>query len=202
MGLRFTGGSSLQGRQVKLPGPGGDSAGAFVYRSHMDSYKVTDEGGGIIRVDAEARLVRKPFATALCAEVDERVAEAGYREFKILMNMSAMAKGTPAAGFYVLRSMKKYPLSALAIFGANGFMRGMAKTVLGVARFGTFDLFQEEAIARDWLERAEGAPGTARLAPDCPATTGRLRRLALPAGLLASGAVVLRVARRRRRAVA
>jgi hypothetical protein len=168
----------------------------------MDSYKVTDEGGGIIRVDAETRLARKKFATLLCAEVDERVAEAGYTEFKILMNMSAMAKGTPAAGFYVLRSMKKYPLSALAIFGANGFMRGMAKTVLGVAKFGTFDLFQEEAIARDWLERASSAPTTARLAPDCPAATGRLRRLALPAGILASGAVVFRVARRRRRAAA
>jgi len=168
----------------------------------MDSYKVTDEGGGIIRVDAETRLARKKFATLLCAEVDERVAEAGYTEFKILMNMSAMAKGTPAAGFYVLRSMKKYPLSALAIFGANGFMRGMAKTVLGVAKFGTFDLFQEEAIARDWLERASAAPTPARLAPDCPAATGRLRRLALPAGLLASGAVVVRAARRRRRAAA
>ena len=173
----------------------------------MDSYKVTDEGGGIIRVDAETRLARKKFATLLCAEVDERVAEAGYTEFKILMNMSAMAKGTPAAGFYVLRSMKKYPLSALAIFGANGFMRGMAKTVLGVAKFGTFDLFQEEAIARDWLERAtgplsDGAPAASRLAPDCPDGGGRLRRLALPAGLLASGAVVFRIARRRRRAAA
>ncbi|TMK38394.1 MAG: hypothetical protein E6G66_18530 [Actinobacteria bacterium] len=135
----------------------------------MDSFKVTDEGGGIIRVDAHTRLMRKPMATAICAEVDELVAD--YDEFKILMNMSAMSKGTPAAGLYVLGSMKKYPLRALALFGANGFMRGMAKVVLGIARFSNF-----------------GAAGD-----------GGLRRLAVPAGLLASGAVIFRVRRRRRR---
>jgi hypothetical protein len=162
----------------------------------MDSYKVTDEGGGIIRVDAESRLVRKAMASALCDEVDKRVAEAGYTEFKILMNMSAMSKGTPAAGLYVLGSMKKYPLQATAMYGANGFMRGMARTVLGLARFSNFELFEEEAVARDWLERGS-APAT--LAPDCT-PTGRLRRLAFPAGLVASGALVFRALRRRRRA--
>src|SRR5207245_9877446 len=81
-----------------------------------------------------------------------------YGEFKILMNMSAMSRGTPAAGFYVLGSMKKYPLRALALFGANGFMRGMAKVVLGLARFSNFELFDEEALARDWLERADSEP--------------------------------------------
>ncbi|HEV7534048.1 MAG TPA: hypothetical protein VGP90_00345, partial [Acidimicrobiia bacterium] len=114
----------------------------------MESFKVTDEGGGIIRVDAQTRLMRKPMANAICNEVDELVAD--YGEFKILMNMSAMSKGTPAAGLYVLGSMKKYPLSALALFGANGFMRGMAKTVLGVARFSNFELFDNEAVARHW----------------------------------------------------
>jgi len=131
----------------------------------MDSFKVTDEGGGIIRVDAHTRLMRKPMATAICAEVDELVAD--YDEFKILMNMSAMSKGTPAAGLYVLGSMKKYPLRALALFGANGFMRGMAKVVLGIARFSNFELFDEEAIARDWLERADAEPAvTAGPAPE------------------------------------
>jgi hypothetical protein len=162
----------------------------------MDSFKVTDEGGGIIRVDAESRLVRKPLAAAMCAEVDKRVADAGYDEFKILMNMSAMSKGTPAAGFYVLGSMKKYPLRATAMYGANGFMRGMARTVLGIARFSDFELFEEEAVARDWLER--GSP-PATLSPDCSAGA-RLRRVAVPAGLLASGALVFRTLRRRRAA--
>jgi len=164
----------------------------------MDSFKVTDEGGGIIRVDAHTRLMRKPMATAICAEVDELVAD--YDEFKILMNMSAMSKGTPAAGLYVLGSMKKYPLRALALFGANGFMRGMAKVVLGIARFSNFELFDEEAIARDWLERADAEPAvTAGPAPEGAAGDGGLRRLAVPAGLLASGAVIFRVRRRRRR---
>jgi hypothetical protein len=156
----------------------------------MFTYKVTDEGGGIIRVDAQTRLMRKPMAEELCDEVDKVVAD--YGEFKILMNMSAMSKGTPAAGFYVLGSMKKYPLRALALYGANGFMRGMAKTVLGLARFSNFELFDEEAIARDWLERADGSP------PDPSASPG-LKRVAVPAVLLASGALVFRSRRRRRR---
>ncbi|HEV7865823.1 MAG TPA: STAS/SEC14 domain-containing protein [Acidimicrobiia bacterium] len=159
----------------------------------MDSYKVTDEGGGIIRVDAQTRLMRKPMASAICAEVDELVAD--YGEFKILMNMSAMSKGTPAAGLYVLGSMKKYPLAALALFGANGFMRGMANVVLGIARFSNFELFDEEALARDWLERADATPPPS---PTSPVGTGGLRRFVVPAGVLAS-AVVLRSRIRRHR---
>lgn len=153
---------------------------------------MTDEGGGIIRVDAESRLVRKPMATAMCDEVDKLVA--GYDEFKILMNMSAMSKGTPAAGFYVLGSMKKYPLRALALFGANGFMRGMATTVLGLARFSNFQLFEDEATARDWLERADSEPAATAGAGS---GTGRLRRLAAPVAILGSAALVLRALRRR-----
>ena len=157
-----------------------------------DSFTVTDQGGGIIRVDAESRLVRKPMAMAMCDEVDKQVA--GYDEFKILMNMSAMSKGTPSAGFYVLRSMKKYPLRGLALFGANGFMRGMATTVLGLARFSNYRIFEEEADARSWLEGSE--PATAGAAADGGSGAGGLRRLALPAGLLTAAALVLR--RRRR----
>jgi hypothetical protein len=152
--------------------------------SSRDSFKITDEGGGIIRVDAESPLVRKPMAMAMCDEVDKTVA--GYDEFKILMNMSAMSKGTPAAGFYVLRSMKKYPLRGLAFFGANAFMRSMATTVLSLARFSNFQIFQDEVTARDWLER--GGPAPAR-------SSGR--RFVVPAVGLALGALVLRARRRR-----
>ncbi len=162
----------------------------------MDSFKVTDEGGGMVRVDADIRLVRKPIAVAMCDEVDRVVA--GYDGFKILMNMSAMSKGTPAAGVFVLRTMKKYPLEALALFGANGFMRGMAKTVLGLARFRNFELFEEEAIARDWLERG-GSPSAGQTRTPAPGTG--LKRLALPAGLLTSAALVLRLRKRRNRMV-
>lgn len=154
----------------------------------MDSFKVSDEGDGIIRVDAQTRLMRKPMANAICDEVDRAVVD--YDEFKILMNMGAISRGTPAAGFYVLRSMKKYPLQATAMFGANGFMRGMARTVLGLARFRNFDLFEEEAVARDWLERLNGAPAS----PGPPPRT-ILKRLALPAGLAATTALALRARR-------
>jgi hypothetical protein len=112
------------------------------------------------------------------------------------MNMSAMSKGTPSAGFYVLRSMKKYPLRALALYGANRFMRSMATTVLGFARFSNFALFDSEAIARDWLERGDTAPAT--LAPECTPVAGRLRRLAVPIGVAASAALILRAALTRR----
>ena len=159
-----------------------------------DSFKVTDEGGGIIRVDAESPLVRKPMAVAMCDKVDKLVV--GYDEFKILMNMSAMSKGTPAAGFYVLGSMKTYPLRALALFGANTFMRGMATTVLGLARFSNFRIFDDEAVARDWLERADSEPAGAK-AGGGPGSGG-LRRLVAPAALLTSAAFVLRALRRRR----
>ena len=163
----------------------------------MDSFKVTDEGAGIIRVDADIRLVRKPIAAAMCAEVDERVAEAGYDEFKILMNMSAMSKGTPGAGLYVLGSMKKYPLRALALYGANDFMRGMAKTVLGVARFENFALFDDEVMARDWLERG-APPSSAAVAPAASTRAAGLRRLGLPAVVAGAAAVILLRTRRRR----
>lgn len=159
-----------------------------------DSFTVSDEGDGIIRVDAEIRLVRKPLAVAMCDEVDRVVA--GLDEFRILMNMSAMSKGTPAAGFFVLRTMKKYPLRALALFGANGFMRGMATTVLGLARFSNFEIFDDEAIARDWLERPDTEPIGA--SGDGPSGTAGLRRLAVPATVLTVGALVFGVRRRRR----
>ncbi|HVW33107.1 MAG TPA: STAS/SEC14 domain-containing protein [Acidimicrobiia bacterium] len=160
----------------------------------MESYKVTDEGGGIIRVDAQTRLMRKPMANAICNEVDELVADKG--EFKILMNMSAMSKGTPAAGLYVLGSMKKYPLAALALFGANGFMRKMAKTVLGIARFSNFELFDDETEAHRWLERAGSTPSTAAAAG--AGAGGGLKRLAVPAVVLTSGALLVRARRRHR----
>lgn len=166
--------------------------GGVVYgHAPMDSFKVSDEGGGIIRVDAQTRLMRRPMANAICDEVDRTVA--GYAEFKILMNMGAISKGTPAAGFYVLRSMKKYPLQATAMFGANGFMRGMARMVLGLARFRNFDLFEEEAIARDWLERVDGAPAAAPRARPQPI----LKRLLVPVGLTAAAALVVRTRKHR-----
>ena len=153
---------------------------------------MTDEGGGIIRVDAESNLVRRSLAEAMCAEV---VAVAGhYDGFKILMNMGAMSKGTPGAGLYVLSEMKKYDLEALALFQANGFMRRMAKTVLGLAGFRNFALFQDESEAREWLKNASPAARP----PDGDDTAG-LRPLAPSAALVGGGIVLSWLAVRRLR---
>lgn len=118
----------------------------------MDTFQVTDEGVGIIRVDAQTTLMRRAMAEAICNEVD-RVAD-GYDEFKILMNLGAISRGTPAAGWYTVRRLKQYPMTALALFRANRFMQGMAGVVLGLARFRSFALFDDEAEARKWLEAA------------------------------------------------
>src|SRR5207247_6948444 len=112
------------------------------------------------------------------------------------------SKGTPAAGFYVLRSMKQYPLRALALFGANAFMQGMARTVLGLARFSNFELFDDEALAHDWLEGAGAEPTADGAGPEAAPGRGPIGRLAAPAALLASGVLMLRRRRRRRRQAA
>jgi hypothetical protein len=142
----------------------------------VDSYKVTDEGGGIIRVDAETRLMRKPMAEAICHEVEE--AAAGYGSFKILMNLGAISKGTPGAGLYTLREMKRYDLTALALYRANGFMRRMAGVVLGLARFENFALFNDEGEAMEWLKNPTPPPA---------AEAGRLRQAAPSLALMGGG---------------
>ncbi|MGH9038237.1 MAG: STAS/SEC14 domain-containing protein [Acidimicrobiia bacterium] len=167
----------------------------------MDSFKVTDEGGGIIRVDAESRLVRKALAEEMCAAVDE-VATRYDGRFKILMNMGAMSKGTPGAGFYTLRRMKEYDMTALALFRANTFMRRMAQVVLGLNGFSNFALFDDEVEARAWLERADDpvlhADRTGPAEPGNP--EARSRRAPLVAAATAAGLALVVAARRRRRA--
>ena len=167
----------------------------------MDSFKVTDEGGGIIRVDAESRLVRKALAEAMCAAVDD-VATRYDGRFKILMNMGAMSKGTPGAGFYTLRRMKEYDMTALALFRANTFMRRMAQVVLGLNGFSNFALFDDEVEARAWLEhaddpvlQADGAGPAER--PGSPGAGSR--RAPLVAAVTAAGLALVVAARRRRR---
>ena len=174
---------------------GADASPIILSVMSRDSYTVTNEGGGLIRVDADIRLVRKPLAVAMCDEVDRVVS--GLDEFRILMNMSAMSKGTPAAGFFVLRTMKKYPLRALAFFGANGFMRGMATTVLSLARFSNFEMFDDEADARQWLQQADPQPIRAG-GNGSPGGAAGLRRLAVSATILSVGALVFGARRRRR----
>ena len=164
----------------------------------MDNFKVTDEGGGIIRVDAESPLVRKKMAEAMCAAVDE-IAVRYDNRFKILMNMGAMSKGTPGAGFYTLRRMKEYDMTALAMFRANSFMRRMATVVLGLNGFSNYALFDDEVDARSWLERADAMAAGSSGNGQAVAPAGRSRRLPLVAGAAAVGVTMSLWVRRRRR---
>jgi hypothetical protein len=157
----------------------------------VDRFEVTDEGGGIIRVEAESNLVRRSLAEAMCAEVDAVVASRGGGSFKILMDMGAMSKGTPGAGWYVLSEMKKYDLEALALFKANSFMRGMARTVLGLAGFRNFAVFGDESEAREWLKNAPP------VAPQPEAATGRRSPVAPTAALVGGGVFLSWLAVRR-----
>jgi hypothetical protein len=165
----------------------------------MDNFKVTDEGGGIIRVDAESPLVRKAMAEAMCAAVDEIAVRYDGR-FKILMNMGAMSKGTPGAGFYTLRRMKQYDMTALAMFRANAFMRRMATVVLGLNGFSNYALFDDEVEARSWLEHADSAAARPSTDGQQAPADGSRRRLPLAAVVApaVAGAAVSWVVRRRR----
>lgn len=164
----------------------------------MESFKVTDEGGGIIRVDAESPLVRKAMAEAMCAAVDE-IAIGYDGRFKILMNMGAMSKGTPGAGFYTLRRMKEYDMTALAMFRANAFMRRMATVVLGLNGFKNYALFDDEVEARSWLEHGDTvATGPSTNGHTAPPTSSRPNLV--PVAAAAAGVALVLVIRRRRMA--
>lgn len=117
------------------------------------SFRITDEGGGIVRVDAAARLVNRALAEALCAEID-RVAAPRPR---VLMNLGALSKATPSAGRYAMRRLKDLDPSAVALFGGGRFMRAFARTVLRLSRFPRFGLFEDERAARAWLETVDRA---------------------------------------------
>jgi hypothetical protein len=105
------------------------------------------------------------------------------------MNMEAMSKGTPGAGFYTLRRMKEYDMTALALFRANPFMRRMAKVVLGLNGFSNFALFSDEGEAIEWLKKE----------PSGGAPSGRSRPGASVAVVGAGAAVSWLVLRRLRR---
>ncbi|MGH8992300.1 MAG: hypothetical protein ACRDYV_09190 [Acidimicrobiia bacterium] len=167
----------------------------------MDSFKVTDEGDGIIRVDAESPLVRKKMAEAMCAAVDDIAVGYGGR-FKILMNMGAMSKGTPGAGFYTLRRMKEYDMTALAMFRANSFMRRMATVVLGLNGFSNYALFDDEVEARSWLEHADVVTVEPSTNGQAAPSAGRSRRLPQVAAAAAAGVTLSLLIQRRRRRLA
>ena len=114
---------------------------------------VETDDRGVIRASAALRLVRRPHAEALCGEIRE---SATVREApRLLMDMRALSRATPAAGLYALRQMRTFPVDRIALVGANPFMRAFATMVLKAGRFPQHRFFDTEAEALKWLAQAE-----------------------------------------------
>jgi hypothetical protein len=111
---------------------------------------VESDKSGVIRAAAAVRLVRRPQAEALCGGIRESAAALDAP--RLMMDMRALSRATPAAGLYALRQLRTFPVDRIALVGANRFMRGFAALVLRAGRFPEHQFFDTEAQARAWLE--------------------------------------------------
>lgn len=116
------------------------------------SFRVTDEGDGVVRVQAEAGVVRKEFAQQLCGAI-EKASKAQNEPATLLIDIGALAKATPPAGLYAMKRIKQLGFERIALVGGNRFIRGFARTVMTLARFGSFRFFDRTEQGRDWLRR-------------------------------------------------
>jgi hypothetical protein len=116
----------------------------------MPWFDVASEDDGIVRVTVDGSLMRRSSAEALCAAIERAKADT-RAPARLLMDMGALSRATPAAGLYAMRRMKKMNFGAIALYRGNRFMRGFARTVMRAARFGAFGLFGDEKAARRWL---------------------------------------------------
>jgi hypothetical protein len=127
-----------------------------VARPNTAPVSVESDSRGVIRAAAAVRLVRRPQAEALCGGI--RDSAAALASPRLLMDMRALSRATPAAGLYALRQLRTFPVDRIALVGANRFMRGFAAMVLRVGRFPTHRFFDEEGDAVAWLleDRGDG----------------------------------------------
>jgi stage II sporulation SpoAA-like protein len=116
----------------------------------MSGFEVVGEEGGIVRVMVDGSLMRRSSAEVLCGAIESAAAGAPARA-RLLMDLGALSRATPAAGLYAMRRMKELDFEAIALYRGNGFMRAFARTVMRLARFGAFELFSDEDSARRWL---------------------------------------------------
>lgn len=115
---------------------------------------VVDTGDGVIRASVEASFVRRDLAERLCTAIED-AARAYPSGAKLVMDMGALSKASPAAGLYAMRSMKALGLAKIALVGGNAFMRGFAKTVMTLARFRSFAFFSSEPGAIGWVRESD-----------------------------------------------
>jgi hypothetical protein len=117
--------------------------------SDASPVSVESDSSGVIRAAAAVRLVRRPQAEALCGGI--RDSAAALEAPRLLMDMRALSRATPAAGLYALRQLRTFPVDRIALVGANRFMRGFAALVLRAGRFPEHRFFNTEAEAIAWL---------------------------------------------------
>ena len=126
----------------------------MVQKTHpkYGSFEVVDEGEGIVSAGVSSGLVRMPLAEEMCTEMERAIA-AYPGKAKVLMDMEALSKATPAAGLYAMRRMKELGLFRIALVGGNDFMRAFGRVVMTLARFRSFAFFSDHETARKWLAR-------------------------------------------------
>lgn len=116
---------------------------------------VRSDERGVIRAAAAVRFVRRREAEELCGGI--RNSAAALEAPRLMMDMRALSRATPAAGIYALRQLKTFPVDRIALVGANRFMRAFAALVLRAGRFPQHRFFDTEKEAEMWL--LDGATG-------------------------------------------
>jgi hypothetical protein len=114
------------------------------------SFRVEADPSGIVRVDIDARVIDRVGATAICAGIDRESARVSGRPL-LLMNLGQMSRSTPAAGMYAWRQVRRIQPVAIAFHGGSALMRGIARSVLRLAGFEAYALFDDEESALAWL---------------------------------------------------
>jgi len=115
-----------------------------------ERFSVVDDPAGFVRVSIDAGVMRKPLSAAVCNEIVQASARTPGPPL-LLMDLGSFRRSTPAAGFYAWRQIKKIDPAAVAFAGGSKALRRFARTVMGLAGFRDYGLFEEEAPAIAWL---------------------------------------------------
>jgi SpoIIAA-like len=111
--------------------------------------EVVASADGLILARARAGLVRQKQAQELCAGIESSAS--GHESPRLLMDLRALSRATPAAGLYALRQLRTFPVERIGLVGANRFMRLFASLVLRLGAFPRHRFFDDEARALEWL---------------------------------------------------
>src|SRR5437016_940933 len=102
----------------------------------------------VVRAAAYVAVLHQDVAAPFCDCIQDTARAA--QACALVMDMAALGKATPAAGWYALRQLKRMVVGRIALVGGNAFMRIFARTVLTLGRFGEFAFFADEPAAIAW----------------------------------------------------